>query len=131
VVQLSGRSGLWLALGASVSLVVFFYYGAAVLALVGALSVCVTGFFALAWALDPLLSFFSSSTSSSSAPMSSPFALRPYAAARSVPPHIAQTHTGVRRGCRMANGGLVAAAASVLVIFAWFVWQHWILNNGA
>jgi hypothetical protein len=30
----------------------------------------------------------------------------------------------------MANGGLVAAAASVLVIFAWFVWQHWILNNG-
>ncbi len=85
VVQLSGRSGVWLAVGASVSLVVFFY-GSAALALVGALSVCITGFFALAWALDPLLSLITASSSSSSsafsasssASMSSPFVMRSY-----------------------------------------------------
>lgn len=113
VVQLSGHSGVWLAVGASVSLVVFFY-GSAALALVGALSVCITGFFALAWALDPLLSLATASSSSSSsafsssssASMSSPFVMR-----------------------SVANGGLVTGGASVLVIFAWFVCQHWILNN--
>jgi len=123
LLQLSGRSGVWLVVCASLSLMAFFYRPD-LLAFLGMFSVCATGFFALMWTLDPFLDpvlwrlggylavvtsmrvCVRSEVHHTEASPSYPFVLRP-----------------------MAQGGMVTAIMSVLIIAAWFLWQHWVLNN--
>lgn len=113
---MSSHSGFWMALGASVSLLFFFYFPA-MLSMLGLASVCLAGFLGLSSTLDPLLSLLLSDRLS--------------AASSLVSRQCANLCSGCCKTAHDPPPRMVVHILSVVIICSWFLWQHWLLNNGA